>query len=77
MVILEVEQNTTVFFILAKVSNTSQNFGSISTALYTELTEPAEKNLIPLQPKMVKLEYIQLAAADYLSKSSWQIKYLL
>lgn len=73
MVILEVEQSTTVgffwvFFILANVSNISQNFGSISTALYPEPTEPTEKNLIPSQLKMVKLEYIHLTAADYFSE---------
>lgn len=72
MVILEVEQSTTVFFILffilANVSNISQNFGSISTALYPEHTEPTEKNLIPSQLKMVKLEYIHLTAADYFSE---------
>lgn len=66
MVILEIEQSTAVFFILANVSNIS--FGSISTALYPERTEPAEKNLIPSQLKMVKLEYIHLTAADYFSE---------
>lgn len=33
-----------------------------------EHTEPTEKNLIPSQLKMVKLEYIHLTAADYFSE---------